>query len=276
MAAKYQQALGYIKKNKEFFIDPFIRRLRFHAWADQKSAFMAPIHNALTSSLKTNKLLTEYKNALVGKGNTDRLESLWRGAENRISDLLKSSPELVSAILVIKENHDKTVQFYISHEATPNESGKLNDLTINRKDSLDLSQKMVINKSILTLRIKGEKLKDRGHHDEYKTAINLADFLQQKVDFLFSMPQEERQQHIEQFKHECNTEINKAMSILKHHRGWKQILGNLLLAIAGLGVGYIVAGIINKGRTGNFLFFNSTDSSEKLEATNNTIRLRTP
>ncbi len=53
---------------------------------------------------------------------------------------------------------------------------------------------------------------------------------------------------------------------LEKHRGWKQLLGTLGLAIAGLGIGYVIAGLINVAVTGHFLLFRpKTDSLQKLE-----------
>ena len=43
--------------------------------------------------------------------------------------------------------------------------------------------------------------------------------------------------------------------------------GNLALAIAGLGIGYLVAGVINKAVTGRFCLYQpQTDSAKKLDA----------
>lgn len=66
------------------------------------------------------------------------------------------------------------------------------------------------------------------------------------------------------FKRESLDAINKARPVLEQHRGWKQILGNLALAVAGMGVIYLVAGLLNKAVTGNFLFF-KTDSAHKID-----------
>jgi hypothetical protein len=63
----------------------------------------------------------------------------------------------------------------------------------------------------------------------------------------------------------CRDAFKEARPELEKHRGWKQILGNLALAIAGLGIGYVFAGLINKAVTGHFLFFR-TDSAMKLDA----------
>ena len=53
----------------------------------------------------------------------------------------------------------------------------------------------------------------------------------------------------------CNKAIKIAKPDLESLRGWKQIIGNVVLAIAGIGIGYLVAGLINKAMTGDFLFF---------------------
>lgn len=67
----------------------------------------------------------------------------------------------------------------------------------------------------------------------------------------------------EQFGTLCHQAIKKARPELETHRGWKQVFGNLALAIIGLGIGYVAAGLINLAVTGHFLFFN-TDSANKL------------
>ena len=68
------------------------------------------------------------------------------------------------------------------------------------------------------------------------------------------------------FKAQCLSAIAAERSVLETHRGWKRILGNLTLAILSLGVGFAVAGLVNLAVTNgkHFLFFNSTDSGEKL------------
>lgn len=68
----------------------------------------------------------------------------------------------------------------------------------------------------------------------------------------------------ETFKHHCIQAIDESRSVLETHRGWKQILGNLALAMIGLGILYAGAVLYNKCSTGNYLFF-KTDSAEKLD-----------
>lgn len=69
-----------------------------------------------------------------------------------------------------------------------------------------------------------------------------------------------------EFKRVCNKQIFKARPTLEKHRGWKRVLGNLLLAIAGLGVLYLLAVACNKAITGNFLFFDKTESAKIVDA----------
>jgi hypothetical protein len=64
----------------------------------------------------------------------------------------------------------------------------------------------------------------------------------------------------EEFVAACMSQINKVRPELEKHRGWKQILGNIALAVIGLGIGYLIAGAINKKVTGNFLFFRTASA----------------
>lgn len=57
------------------------------------------------------------------------------------------------------------------------------------------------------------------------------------------------------FKTTCNSLIDEARSVLDTSCGLKQILGNIALAIIGLGVFYLAAICYNKATTGRFLFF---------------------
>lgn len=67
------------------------------------------------------------------------------------------------------------------------------------------------------------------------------------------------------FKSKCSDAISEAMPVLQQHRGLKQIVGNILLAIGLLGIGYIAAGLVNLYRHDRFLFF-KTDSENKVDA----------
>ena len=72
------------------------------------------------------------------------------------------------------------------------------------------------------------------------------------------------------FRDVCGLRMTEAHAELDEHRGWAQVLGNLALAIVGLGVGYVVAGLINKAATGRFLFF-KTNFEQRFDALQQSI-----
>ena len=116
-----------------------------------------------------------------------------------------------------------------------------------------------------------ETLNNPGKYDKaYKTTSTLIETL---ADLYKSAS--DKQTSLTQFKEGCINAINTARPELEKHRGMKQILGNLALAIAGLGVFYVAAGLINMLATGgkNFLFFktNSGKHLEHLEAEINSL-----
>ncbi len=61
--------------------------------------------------------------------------------------------------------------------------------------------------------------------------------------------------------------INESRSVLEQHRGYKQILGNVIVLILTLGTGFI----IHKAISGHFLFFNQTDSAKQIDALSQTV-----
>ena len=69
---------------------------------------------------------------------------------------------------------------------------------------------------------------------------------------------------VDLFKRNCLAHINEARPVLAKHRGWLQLMGNIALFIAGLGIGFLIAGLIHKTQTNKFLFFD-TDSEQKLD-----------
>ncbi|CAM2814599.1 hypothetical protein [Legionella worsleiensis] len=73
-----------------------------------------------------------------------------------------------------------------------------------------------------------------------------------------------------QFKNTCKSAINLRRPVLEQHRGFKQLLGNIALAVLGLGVIYLAAAAVNKAITGNFLFF-KTDSAVIVDKIQNSL-----
>ncbi|ETO92219.1 hypothetical protein [Legionella oakridgensis] len=66
------------------------------------------------------------------------------------------------------------------------------------------------------------------------------------------------------FKRTCDDAIRTARPELEKHRDYNYILANIGLAVLGLGVGYLAAGLINLAVNGRFLFFSETNSISKV------------
>ena len=112
---------------------------------------------------------------------------------------------------------------------------------------------------------------------KYKTAATTARALYQKLDNELNVYCVNRTHAtFEAFKANCHEAITAARPVLEQHRGLKQILGNILLAIGLFGVGYVVAGLVNLYVNDRFLFF-KTDSEDKINHVAEHIeRLPTP
>jgi len=103
-------------------------------------------------------------------------------------------------------------------------------------------------------------------------AKNLHHILKTQSKIYFANPTDIQAKN--DFKKISTESIDIARITLEQHRGWKKILGNLALAIVGLGVGFIIAGLIHRklSHGKHFLFFNHTDSKDKLDNMEATIR----
>ncbi|MDP3268060.1 MAG: hypothetical protein Q8M40_03340 [Legionella sp.] len=107
--------------------------------------------------------------------------------------------------------------------------------------------------------------------EKYGEAIKAANVLRDNLDMYYSNA-DHGEMSMSDFKNKWIAEINNARPALEKHRGMKQILGNLALAVAGLGVFYVAAGLINLMATGgrNFLFF-KTNTAKILDQLENQI-----
>lgn len=126
------------------------------------------------------------------------------------------------------------------------------------------------NKQLSIIKAKASSL----HRDGHETAADVADELIKKLTVqsnqYFADPTEDAYRV---FKTQAKIDITDSFKELGKHRGWKKVLGNIVLAILGFGIIYAVAVVINKG-----LFFNQTDSVKKLNdfdrlIENNTYKL---
>jgi hypothetical protein len=110
---------------------------------------------------------------------------------------------------------------------------------------------------------KKQKVLERNNHAKASAAaLQIITDIQPHINSYLSADKP----NIKDFYNECTTVINNNKSELEKHRGWTRFLGNLVLAIATLGIGYIAFGLINQATTGNFLFFNPQTHSSKLLA----------
>ena len=119
------------------------------------------------------------------------------------------------------------------------------------------SRKHTFVNSLTAIQTKATELLERKNVIAANAAQELYDTLTLASDAYFNNPNADTYQ---EFKTAAQVAIDEAAKTLDEHRGWKQILGNIMLAIIGLGVFYLVAVAINGG-----LFFNKTDSRKKLD-----------
>ncbi|WP_324607133.1 Dot/Icm T4SS effector Wip [Legionella adelaidensis] len=116
------------------------------------------------------------------------------------------------------------------------------------------------------IKAKEQELRERNHSLAADRAQELYDYV--KIQHTELM---ENKLDIKIFKDNCTRAIDTARLELEKHRGWKQVLGNLALAVVGLGVLYVAAGLVHKAMTGNFLFF-KTDSADKIDQLEESIK----
>lgn len=165
----------------------------------------------------------------------------------------KASDHLVGPCNILRSKHD---QHSIGFTASLNE---LPDSEFS-EEPLGVAE---IRECIRIISKKADDLRSRKFFLEADVAKKLAEDTHQDLEQYIGKPSDPDALSV--FKSNANQHIEAARPILEKHRGWKQILGNLLLSIALLGVGYVAAISINKIRTGRFLFFQKTDSADKID-----------
>lgn len=193
--------------------------------------------------------------------------------------------KLLSGINKIKKNDLLPSLVSIGHEESPlseditgqvslitevANTGNLSELlknivekkVINTKKEIEFSSNLEKKQKAFTSQLsvileKGKQLRKDGHLIAADKADELHRNLTERSQTYFSNPTEEA--YIT-FKKLSKGDIEKAHEELDKHRGWKRVLGNIGLAILGFGVLYLVAVAINRN-----IFFNKTDSSEKLD-----------
>jgi hypothetical protein len=103
---------------------------------------------------------------------------------------------------------------------------------------------------------KAAQLREADFNDEADAADTLLNRLHEEINTYLNNPSI----NIADFKNNCRPHITAATQALETHPGWKEILGNLLIGILSLGTAFV----LNKAFTGDFLFFNQNDASNKV------------
>ena len=111
---------------------------------------------------------------------------------------------------------------------------------------------------------KAKNLQDRGHTQAFNEAKRIVELLHNlNQDYFFT-----KKISYDNYQTNALDVIKQNRSELDKHRGYKKILGNLVIGIATLGA----AQVLNKICSGSFLFFKQTSSSECLENLSNAIK----
>ena len=145
----------------------------------------------------------------------------------------------------------------------------LNDKVINLDAFRSKLKEKILQRlepQLLLIKDKAENLKTR----KYDEAYNAAQTLYLSLTNLKSQYSNGTIEYVA-FKNDSIKEIKTARVELEIHRGWKEILSNVLLCILGLGIGYLAICAYE----GSFFKFN-TDSAKKLDDLQNTIDPNAP
>ena len=136
-------------------------------------------------------------------------------------------------------------------------------------------------KNIATLRgliaqwkSKTEDLKNRNEPEAYKAAKVVYTALNDTSEAYFADPTKANFIALKTaFENSLDENKNNNRKTLETHRGVKELLGNIVLAILGVGVLYLIAAVANKAINGRFTFF-KTESEELIEKTEKELKNR--
>lgn len=180
----------------------------------------------------------------------------------------------------LSKNHDYDVYYSHGHDAKPNLATHVCNLdnqlgkghimqgkyNILRTAGImhPNAQKEVYLDHLNSLALKCEEFEHKMNDNPkflqpYREALSLYHSLKKNLDLF------EENKDYELFKEDSLQAIEKAKPVLSKHRDYKYLLVNLALAIAGLGVFYALASLINYAVNGHFLFFSKTKSLLILE-----------
>jgi hypothetical protein len=256
---KVEKAIEVLSNNYTFFEAPLIDQESFKAWLEQSEqkeeiiALSKQIREALEEDWA--RLFPKYCDALIGKPlPLTEFYCLKYGSQSLLRTLLKLNLSLTN-VIVTNADHPAIKQWDADHQT----------LVLNRKKiaaMFETKEYMSLVDSLGKISKKADNLYARGFANEGAHARRLADDISREFKQFIDDPSADK---LIQFKRKAVSRIDKARPILEQHRGWKRFLGNLSLAIITFGIGYLPAISINKLITGHWLFFNKTDSEEKID-----------
>ncbi|CEK10806.1 hypothetical protein [Legionella hackeliae] len=123
---------------------------------------------------------------------------------------------------------------------------------------------ILFNTQIGTIKIKIDKDFTEGS-SAHKVATSLHNELQEAYQSYFIS----KTINTKDFEFKCNKAIKDARPELETHRGWKEVFINVMAALSMLVVGYLIGAAIKQNIC---LFKIKTDSAEKLDALQNTVK----
>jgi serine/threonine-protein kinase LegK1 len=118
---------------------------------------------------------------------------------------------------------------------------------------------------VAQLRLKAVDLRNRGYSELSDTLYQLTNALEFKTYNFKIQSEEARRNTIDDYSSSCKQLIENIKPQLGIHRNTNYILANISLAIAGLGIFYLIAISANKLITNNYLFFSTPKTLEIAE-----------
>lgn len=158
---------------------------------------------------------------------------------------------------IIKELND-TYPNVFNVDLSEEDQNTLHNLILKVND-IDPVKIEAVKLQLKTIQSKSHDLNDLGH----KAAAIAAKKLYMNLSFALN-ELEIGQISKKDFGCQCEREITEAHKELDKHRGWKEILENLAIAILGLGIALVIKGVYNKCILNRSFWFVAKTDSEKM------------
>ncbi|WP_218814700.1 hypothetical protein [Rickettsiella endosymbiont of Dermanyssus gallinae] len=226
------------------------------------------------ANLNTAEALSSFTH-LITQVKKDGVEVIWEHIRNNIATRMfdefgrlyrnRADPDFTALIEAGKYEELKDLNTFQEQIQKGYLSKHKADGAESQKEDVINPEKLIytqIEMQLAKLENKAKSLRAYDHILAYCKATNIVlilrdlnrdYFLEKKIDY-------------KTYKEKSFDIINQQRPELDKHRGYKQVLGNLLILIATLGIGQL----LNKACTGNFLFF-KTDSAKHIDTLSNMI-----